>query len=110
GVIDIKPENVKYKGRLEPGKMLLIDTEQKKILTDDEIKEKVAGEHSYKEWNYKHIVSMEELQATVAGAAAGAAAASANTDFMKEDLLTYQKAFGYTYEDITKMILPMAAD
>ncbi len=110
GVYDIKPENVKYKGRLEPGKMLLIDTEQKKILSDEEIKEQVAAEQPYKDWNKKHIVDMEDLQTSDAGALTAASAASAAETAMTEDLLTYQKAFGYTYEDITKMIQPMAAD
>ncbi len=97
-MIDIKPENVKYKGRLEPGKMLLIDTEAQRIVTDDEIKESTARLHPYKEWNQQHIVNLAEIEA-------GAPAEIINND----TLLAQQKAFGYTFEDIYLTIQPMAA-
>lgn len=96
GVIDIKPENVKYKGRLEPGKMLLIDTQAQRIISDEEIKESVAKLHPYEEWNKRHIVHINDLQAEQAA------------EEKVTDLIKQQKAFGYTFEDITKTILPMA--
>ncbi|AFM39802.1 glutamate synthase family protein [Desulfosporosinus acidiphilus SJ4] len=98
GVIDIKPENVKYKGRLEPGKMLLIDTEAKRIISDEEIKGSVASLHPYAEWNQRHIVHLKELPAVKAD----------EEEITAEDLIKLQKAFGYTFEDIIKTIEPMA--
>ena len=99
GVIEVKPEKVKYKGRLEPGKMLLVDTELKRIISDEEIKEQVAALLPYKEWNDRHIVNMSDIPVP-----------AEKEEAFKEDLITQQKAFGYTFEDITKTIQPLAAD
>lgn len=97
GVVDIKPENIKYKGRLEPGRMLLIDTKEKRIISDEEIKQRVSTIHPYDEWNAKHITKLEDLR---------------NFDEFDEphveELLKLQKTFGYTFEDIQKTIIPMA--
>ncbi len=98
GVVDIKPENVQYKGRLEPGRMLLIDTNAGRIIADEEIKEGAASEHPYGEWIDRHIVNLDTLPAAAVGAADG------------EPLLCLQKAFGYTQEDIQKIVLPMAVE
>jgi glutamate synthase (NADPH) large chain len=97
GVIDIKPENVKYKGRLEPGKMLLIDTEAKRIISDEEIKKSVSLMYPYEEWNKRHIVKLSDIPAE-----------KAKEEKVREDFIQQQKAFGYTFEDITKTIQPMA--
>ena len=97
GVVDIKPENVKYKGRLEPGKMLLIDTKAQRIISDEEIKESVSKIHPYGEWNKKHVFNLSGM--TVEKEA---------DRKVREDILQQQKAFGYTFEDIHKTILPMA--
>ena len=97
GVIDLKPENVKYKGRLEPGKMLLINTESKRIISDEEIKKMVAMQHPYKEMNSRHIVDFSDMPVK-----------EDNKGKIRQDLTKQQKAFGYTFEDITKTILPMA--
>lgn len=97
GVLDFKPENVKYKGRLEPGKMLLIDTEAQRIISDEEIKEGVAALNPYAEWNKKHIVPLNDLEVL-----------KEEEKPVREDLIKQQKAFGFTFEDITKTIEPMA--
>ncbi|MCB8816907.1 glutamate synthase large subunit [Desulfosporosinus shakirovi] len=97
GVIEIKPENVKYKGRLEPGKMLLIDTQAQRIISDDEVKQSVSMEHPYEEWNNRHIVKLSNLSVE-----------KAKEEKIREDLIKQQKAFGYTFEDITMTIQPMA--
>lgn len=101
GVYDIKPENVEYKGRLEPGKMLLVDTAAQRIISDEEIKKTIATEHPYGEWNKRHIVRFSELQP------AFNKKEKAAVKKVREDLLQQQKAFGYTFEDIHKIILPM---
>ncbi|HRF52642.1 MAG TPA: glutamate synthase subunit alpha, partial [Trichococcus flocculiformis] len=87
GVVDVRPEDVAYKGRLEPGKMLLIDTKQKRIISDEEIKETVAAKQPYGEWAEKHISKMKDL-----------APAPLNEIVEPEELLHQQKAFGYTFE------------
>ncbi|KLU65095.1 ferredoxin-dependent glutamate synthase 1 [Desulfosporosinus acididurans] len=97
GVIDIKPENVKYKGRLEPGKMLLIDTEAQRIISDEEIKSSVALLYPYKEWNERHIVRLSDLPVV-----------KTEEEKVSENLIQLQKAFGYTFEDLTKTMEPMA--
>ncbi|MDR3601961.1 MAG: glutamate synthase large subunit [Desulfosporosinus sp.] len=97
GVLDIKPENVKYKGRLEPGKMLLIDTEAGRIISDEELKESVSILHPYAEWNDRHIVHLDDIPVGKV----------VQEEKVSEDLIKQQKAFGYTFEDITKTIQPM---
>ncbi|SPF53742.1 glutamate synthase, large subunit [Candidatus Desulfosporosinus infrequens] len=99
GVLDIKPENVKYKGRLEPGKMLLIDTEAQRIISDEELKESVSSVHPYAEWNNRHIVHLNDIPVE-----------KVPEEEVAEDLIKQQKAFGYTFEDITKTIQPMVKD
>ena len=97
GVLDIKPENVKYKGRLEPGKMLLIDTAAQRIISNEEIKKTVALLHPYAEWNNRHIVDLNDMPVT-----------KVKEEEITEDLIKQQKAFGYTFEYITKILQPMA--
>ena len=97
GVVDVRPEDVSYKGRLEPGKMLLIDTKQKRIIADEEIKEIVAAKQPYGELVDRHLTTLAALPA-------GNEAVPENA----EPLLLQQKAFGYTFEDIQSLIKPMA--
>ncbi len=61
GVIDVAPENVLYKERLSPGKMLFIDFEQGRIISDEEIKTQIANERPYRQWVDEQIVSIDEL-------------------------------------------------
>lgn len=99
GVIDIKPENVKHKGRLEPGKMLLIDTEAKRIISDEEIKKSVSALQPYKELNRRHILRLGDVPV-----------AEDRENRAGTDLIKQQKAFGYTFEDLSETIQPMAAE
>jgi glutamate synthase (ferredoxin) len=97
GVVDVPPENVAYKGRLQPGRMLLIDTKEGRIVTDEELKHSIASQQPYKEWLDKNIVDLEKL--------------SEHPHFNGIDyktLLSRQKAFGYTYENLRMMVAPMA--
>lgn len=96
GVINIDNKNVKYKGRLEPGKMLLIDTKSKRIITDEELKKYVSTLHPYEEWNNKHIINFSDFPV------------SHDKENKMKDIIQQQKAFGYTYEDISKGIKPTA--
>ena len=98
GVINIDNDKVKYKGRLEPGKMLLIDTKSQRIITDEEVKKYVSTLHPYDEWNKKHIFSLSDFSAIP------------GKEIKMKDIVQQQKAFGYTYEDIAKGILPTAIE
>ena len=98
GVLDIKPENVKRKGRLEPGKMLLVDTLQGRIIADEELKDEVSSSQPWGEWAEEHIIPLRDLPS-----------AGKPPEKPVESLVTLQKAFGYTQEDIYKYILPMAS-
>lgn len=101
GVLDVPAENVAYKGRLQPGRMLLIDTKEGRIVRDEEIKERVSKEKPYGKWlkdNMIHINDIEESE----------------KDYAEEDknydLLTKQRLFGYSFEDLTVLLGPMATD
>ncbi|MFC0470219.1 glutamate synthase large subunit [Halalkalibacter kiskunsagensis] len=99
GVLDIEPENVLYKERLHPGQMLLVDTVEGRIIPDEEIKHEIASEHPYEEWVKDHLIQLEDVLET---------AHVVNTDF--KNLETRQLAFGYTYEELSKVIQPMVKD
>jgi len=58
GVVNENAENIRAKGRLEPGKMLLIDTEEQRIISDEEIKHRVATELPYNEWVKEHVIHL----------------------------------------------------
>ena len=102
GVLDIPPEDIVTKNRLRPGRLLLIDTVEGRIVTDEEIKETIAGKHPYRKWINKYTLSLEHLTVKKDMPEPPVVAPS------KVEL--YQKAFGYTYEDVKTMILPMARD
>ena len=99
GVVNENAENIRAKGRLEPGKMLLIDTAEQRIISDDEIKQRIATELPYDEWIKEHVIHLSEItQADESDVPA------------VEDLFRQQQAFGYTQEDLVRMIVPMAKD
>lgn len=94
GVVDIEEENIVYKERLSPGKMLLVDLEQGRIISDDELKSEVAKAKPYAKWleeNLAVVKPTEEKPEKI------------------DDLLLRQKVFGYTHEDVQKYIVPMVA-
>ncbi len=99
GVLETPPENVQYKGRLQPGKMFFIDTDQGRIVGDEEIKHEIATRKPYGEWLRSNQVLLTGLPQTPQPA--------------KQDslpLLTRQQAFGYTDEDLKILLGPMAKD
>ncbi|HEX3029199.1 MAG TPA: glutamate synthase large subunit [Clostridia bacterium] len=99
GVIDIAPERVLCKERLHPGRMLLIDTEEGRIINDEELKNSVASEHPYREWLNQHLTALEDLPE-----------APHLPEPNHETVLKRQKAFGYTYEDLKMVLAPLAKD
>ncbi len=98
GCIDIPPENIVKKDRLRPGKMLLADTKQKRMIEDDEIKSTYASRQPYGEWLDANLIRLHDLHIPNKGV----------QSYGKDELAKLQKAFGYSYEDIRNSILPMA--
>jgi glutamate synthase (NADPH/NADH) large chain len=94
---EIKPEDVATKGRIQPGRMFLVDTAQKRIISDEEIKKRYASEKPYGQWVKDNLVRMSDLPK-------GAAAIEPDHDTLE----IRQEAFGYTSEDLGKLIMPMA--
>ncbi|MYL32899.1 glutamate synthase large subunit [Pontibacillus yanchengensis] len=97
GVIDVEEDNILYKNRLSPGKMLLIDLEQQRIISDEEVKHDMASEHPYQEWLDKNLWNLEPEGTYI-------------DPKPVDDAFVRQKAFGYTYEDIHKYLLPMVTE
>ena len=96
GVLDVAPEQVLEKGRLQPGRMFLIDTVEGRIVADEEIKMKYASENPYREWLDNNLVPLESLPA----------APHVHEPDHKTVVLR-QQAFGYTYEDLRIVMAPM---
>ncbi|AOS46374.1 Ferredoxin-dependent glutamate synthase 1 [Lacunisphaera limnophila] len=99
GVLDLPPESIREKGRLQPGHMFLVDTVEGRIIPDAEIKRQLAGERPYREWLNEHLVKLEALPA---------APSVPQPDHAT--LLHRQLAFGYTFEDQRIILAPMARD
>ena len=96
GVMDFEPSDVVSKGRLQPGKILLIDTQEGKIYYDGEIKEKLAKAHPYREWLNENRVQLEKLKS------------GRHVDNSVKDYEQKLVTFGFGQEDIDKTIVPMA--
>ncbi len=96
GVLDIPPQEIVRKGRIQPGKMFLVDTAQRRIIDDEEIKRAVASERPYRQWLDEHMVYLKDLPP------AGEIPAPDH-----DTRLQRQVAFGYTFEDERLLIDPM---
>ncbi|WP_408648847.1 glutamate synthase large subunit [Tumidithrix elongata] len=99
GVLPIAPERVALKGRLEPGRMFLVNMEEGRIVTDSEIKDKIATAHPYGEWVTQNMVSLADLPVP-----------STTETLDTETLIQRQMAFGYTFEELRLILTPMAKD
>ncbi len=96
GVLDIAPERVVRKGRLQPGRMFLVDTAKGRLVEDEEIKAELAAEHPYGEWLAEDQIRLEELPArTMLTPQHGS-------------VVTQQRLFGYTTEELRVILAPMA--
>ena len=96
GVLDLEPENVVRRGRLQPGRMFLVDTAAGRIISDEEVKSGLAGEHPYEEWLHAGLIRLEDLpeREHIIHTAASVA--------------RRQRTFGYTEEELKVIIAPMA--
>jgi len=97
GVLDIPPENVRLKGRLQPGRMFLVDTKEGRIVKDEEIKETIAKRQPYRRWLDENLIHIDKLPEPVK-------VHGTNWD----TLLQRQRIFGYTLEDERLILGPMA--
>ena len=97
GVLDFRSEDILYKGRLQPGKMFLIDTKEGRIIDDQEIKKKIMTSKPYVQWIKESLIHLEDLPVKPTKKAIDG-----------EDLLRAQLAFGYTREDLKILMVPMA--
>ena len=98
GVLDFPAENIKRKGRLEPGRMFLVDTELGRIVEDEEIKDQICKKKAYGKWLRENKISLDDIEASPPTATARE----------HTTLLQRQKVFGYTQEDLKILMAPMA--
>eukprot|EP00250_Pteridium_aquilinum_P019094 c24290_g2_i1 orf=345-6959(+) len=120
GVVDIAPEDVSKKGRLNPGMMLLVDFERHVVVDDDQLKKQCAASHPYSDWLHKQKLVLKEIVESVpeTDRVAPHVIGSANVDSSDETmekmgihgLLPPLKAFGYSVEALEMLLLPMAKD
>ena len=96
GVVDIEPSNVEKHGRLEPGKMFLVDMIEGRIIEDEEIKNEIVSKHPYRKWLNQNTLPLMEVPYT-----------GNKTPLEKLDFETRLRMFGYTEEDLKTIILPM---
>ncbi len=98
GVLGVEPENIKTKGRLQPGKMFLVDTVAGRIISDKEIKHQLASRQPYQQWLEQNQITMDQLPEP-----------SRTHRSDSGTILPRQRAFGYTEEDLRMILEPMAA-
>ena len=96
GVLELPPEKIKVKGRLQPGRIFLVDTELGRIVEDTELKETYINEHPYGDWLKANKVSLENLPKV-----------SSTPALNEAELFEKQIAFGYTEEELKLLIQPM---
>ncbi|HYM09849.1 MAG TPA: glutamate synthase central domain-containing protein, partial [Bryobacterales bacterium] len=97
GVLPIAPENVKHKDRLQPGRMFLVDTVEGRVISDEEIKERMYARRPYRQWLQENLITIESLPEP--------------ESFYQPDhetILERQRAFGFTDEDLRLILAPMA--
>jgi glutamate synthase (NADPH/NADH) large chain len=96
GVLDFKPESIVRKGRLQPGKMFLVDLQEGRIIEDDEIKDSLAAAHPYSDWLHAGLVRLSDLPSRE------------HIVYPHSSVVRRQRAFGYTEEELRLIITPMA--
>lgn len=97
GVLEVEQERILYKDRLRPGRMLLVDTLEGRIISDEEVKARIAEENPYREWLDDHLVALEDLPDALE-----------LPEPKRETVHRRQQAFGYTFEELRKVLEPMA--
>ena len=98
GVLDIPPQDIKEKGRLQPGKMIMIDTQEGRVIHDEELKKLLAAEFPYRKWLQENRVELDKLKS------------GRHISSSVENLREKERVFGYTQEDVEKLIATYAKD
>jgi len=96
GVLDFKPESIVRKGRLQPGKMFLVDLQEGRLIEDDEIKDSLAADQPYSDWLHAGLVRLSDLPSRE------------HIVYPHSSVVRRQRAFGYTEEELRLIITPMA--
>ncbi|MBI5383896.1 MAG: glutamate synthase large subunit [Verrucomicrobia bacterium] len=99
GVLEVEPERVLHKGRLQPGRMFLIDTEEGRIVADEELKKRMSTAHPYRQWLNEQMVELANVPA-----------APSVVEPDHKTVVQRQQAFGYTFEILRMLMAPMARD
>ena len=99
GVLDVPAHRIVFKGKMQPGRMLLVDTEEGRIISDEEIKGRIVAQQPYRKWVEENVIDIETLPEPKMPA----------IPQDEEPLLRRQQVFGYTVEDLKFLIAPMAA-
>jgi len=99
GVLPVAPENVKFKGRLQPGKMFLVDFFEGRLIPDEELKHDIAGRRPYGEWLENQKLELSDLPAT-----------RDELHYEPESLIQRMQAFGYTAETMSFMLMPLVTE
>jgi glutamate synthase domain-containing protein 2/glutamate synthase domain-containing protein 1/glutamate synthase domain-containing protein 3 len=99
GVLDVPPDRVLQKGRLQPGRMFLVDTEEGRIVADEELKQRIATEQPYRVWLNENLIKLADVPDP-----------GQLPEPDHSTVLQRQLAFGYTFEELRLLLLPMARD
>jgi len=100
GVVEIEPENIEFRGRLQPGRIFVADLEQGRIISDDEVKDSIAARQPYETWLENNLVKLEEQPPAL----------ERNLQPRDGHLLKRLQAFGVTSEEVNDIVLPMFKD
>ncbi len=100
GTLPVEPANIKQRGRLQPGKMFIVDMELGRIISDEELKQRICSRMPYGEWLNRYKIRLEELPSPRVQF----------THLHADQVFKYQKVFGYSTEDLESIITPMALD
>lgn len=100
GVLPVDQSLIIEKGRLQPGKMFVVDMKQGRIISDEELKQEICSQQPYADWLNKYKIRLEELPEP----------RITFSQLKNEQVFKYQKAFGYTSEEVDNIIIPMAVD
>ncbi len=107
GVLPIEPERVAFKGRLQPGRMFLVDMQAGRIVSDDEIKQEIVTAQPYRQWLDQHLVKLSELPDVTPDITPDIPDEASSPTL---PLMQRQIAFGYTFEQLRLLLTPMARD
>ncbi|ELR63457.1 Glutamate synthase [NADPH] large chain [Photobacterium marinum] len=98
GVVEVEPENIQFRGRLQPGRIFVADLEQGRIISDEEVKDTIASAQPYEQWVKDNLLSLKSLPD----------ADNMHHQPTPERLLSHQQAFGITTEEVNEIIVPLA--